>query len=402
MNRPDGTSRPRLFLPWLAVAVICIAWMWLQPGKEVIPFHLVWICFALAYGFEAWALRPTAVALAVVTAATGAIVLQRSVTGTIAWEETSEIPLMLLLAVLVVWHVQRREAALATVTLLADREAASAARRVRLARLTSHEMRTPLTIASGYLQLILARPVEPEVREELEVAHDELGRLARASDRLLRTIQLADPLERSPVDVDALLQETAHRWSAVAARDWVVESSGGVLDASAERLRACLDTLIENAVRYTAQGDTVQLYAARTGSELWLAVADSGPGLDADLMTAINERQPHAAHLERQVGSHTSSSQTGLGIALVQEIVEARAGRVVVGRSHYGGAVVVLILPTGPPDPFALADASHASTLHPPWIDQIDPDTWAQLSPDAPPVTAGSLRGPAAEEGWAC
>ena len=400
MRWTDGTSRPRLFLPWVAVAVICTVWMWLQPGKEVIPFHLIWICFALAYGFEAWALRPTSAALVVVTAATGAILVHRAMTGVIAWEETSEIPLML--AILVIWHVQRREAALATATLLAAREAASAARRVRLARLTSHEMRTPLTIASGYVQLILARPVEPEVRAELEVAHDELGRLARASDRLLRTIQLADPLERSPVDIDALLQETAHRWSAVASRDWVVDSSGGVLDASAERIRACLDTLIENAVRYTGDGDSVLLYATRTGPELWLAVADSGPGIEAELTTAINERQPHAAHLERQAGSHTSSSQTGLGIALVQEIVEARAGRVVVGRSHYGGALVLLILPVGPPDPFALADMEHASSPHSRPKNQIDPEIWAQLSPDAPPVTLGSLQGQGAEEGLAC
>lgn len=389
MSRPDGTKRHRLFLPWVAVAIVCIVWMWLGPGEEVVPFHLVWICFALAYGFEAWALRPTFAALAVVTAVTGAILVHRAASGIIAWEETSEIALMLLLAVLVVWHVQRREAALTTVTLLADREAASAAQRVRLARLTSHEMRTPLTIASGYMELILARAVEPELREELEVAHDELGRLARASDRLLRTIQLADPLERSAVDVDALLQETAHRWSAVASREWVVESSGGVLEASAERIRACLDTLIENAVRYTCHGDTVLLCSVRTGEALWLAVADSGPGFDADLTSAINARRPHAAHLERPAASQGSSSQTGLGVALVQEIVEARAGRVVVGRSHYGGALVVLILPTGPADVGALTEPDPASPLHPGHSFQIDPTTWAQLSPDVPPVTPG-------------
>lgn len=390
MSRPDGSPRNRLFLPWVAVAIVCIVWMWFGAGEEVVPFHLVWICFALAYGFEAWALRPTLLALAVVTAATGAILVHRAARGIIAWEETSEIPLMLLLAVLVVWHVQRREAALTTVTVLADREAASAAQRVRLARLTSHEMRTPLTIASGYLELILARSVEPEVREELEVAHDELGRLARASDRLLRTIQLADPLERSAVDVDALLQETAHRWSAVASREWVVAASGGVLDASAERIRACLDTLIENAVRYTGPGDTVLLCSARTGAQLWLAVADSGPGLDPDLTGAINARRPHAAHLERPAGSQGSSSQTGLGIALVQEIVEARAGRVVVGRSHYGGALVVLIVPTGPADAGASAEADSAAPDHPGHSIEMDAAMWAQLSPQAPPALPAS------------
>ena len=223
-----------------------------------------------------------------------AVMGDRAATGVIAWEEVSEVPLMLVLAVLVVWHVHRREAALTTVTLLADREAAAAAQRVRLARLTSHEMRTPLTIASGYMELILARTAEPEIREELEVAHDELGRLARASDRLLRTIQLADPLEASEVDIDDLLHETATRWSTVAAREWEVAASGGILETSPERIRACLDTLIENALRHTGAGDTVLLWAARTGADLWLAVADSGPGFDADLI-AIGARKPGAA-----------------------------------------------------------------------------------------------------------
>lgn len=136
--------RGRLFLPWVALTVGCLVWMWLVPGGEVVPFHLIWIAFALAYGFEAWALAPTVVALLAATVTSGSILVLRAATGVIAWEETTEILLMLLLAVLVVWHVQRRQAALATVTLMADREAAVAAQRVRLARLTSHEMRTPV------------------------------------------------------------------------------------------------------------------------------------------------------------------------------------------------------------------------------------------------------------------
>lgn len=384
MTQETDKPRHRLFLPWVGVAVVCTAWMWVTPGQEVVPFHLVWIAFALAYGFEAWALRPTCVALAAVTVSTGAVLVYRAATGVIAWEETTEIPLMLLLAGLVVWHVQRREAALTTVTMLADREAASAAQRVRLARLTSHEMRTPLTIASGYVELILARDVDPELREELEVVHDELGRLARASDRLLRMIKLAEPLERSAVDVDALLRETAHRWSAVASRDWLVTSRGGTVTASAERLRACLDTLIENAVRYTVDGGRVLLHSSRTADELWLAVADSGPGFDPDLAAAVNAGRPHAAHLTRRVGDDGPSSQTGLGIALVQEIMRTRSGRVLVGRSHHGGALVLLTMPTDPPENDALAGRGQGST-------------WAELSPDPPPTNGALLHAPTSE-----
>jgi two-component system OmpR family sensor kinase len=389
VSHHGATPRTRLFVPWVVGALACVGWMWLAPGQEVVPFHLIWIGFALAYGFEPWPLPQTVVALAVVTLVTGALLVSRAAAGVIAWQETTEIALMLLLAVLVVWHVQRREAALRVVTVLADREAASAARRVRLARLTSHEMRTPLTIASGYVELLLGRQPEPEVREELEVVHDELGRLSRASDRLLRTIQLGERLERSPVDVDALLRETAHRWAAVATRTWEVDAHAGTVTASAERLRACLDTLIENAVRYTDAGDTVRLYGARAEDHLLLGVADAGPGLDAALATAVNARRPHAAYLSRDDGGNGPRSQTGLGLALVQEIMEARSGRVIVGRSREGGALVLLVMPSEPRrgDP-----AEHAGTgrpVSPVSLSAADAATWAALSPDPMPTTPG-------------
>ncbi|AXH96829.1 sensor histidine kinase [Ornithinimicrobium avium] len=394
VHEVDGVVRSRLFAAWALLAVGCTVWMWLAPGDEVVPFHLVWIGFALAYGFEAWPLRPTIVSLAAVTLATGAILVRRAATGVIAWEETSEILLMLLLAALVIWHVQRRDAALDAVTLLAERDAESSAQRVRLARLTSHEMRTPLTISLGYVELILARPVEPDLREELEVLHDELGRLARASDRLLRMIRLGQPLERSAVDVDALLQETARRWSTVAQRNWVVRSEGGTVSASAERLRACLDTLIENAVRHTAEGDVVLLHGSRTADHLWLTVADSGPGLDADLVAAVNGRRPHEAHLAEHAGADGLGARTGLGITLVQEIVETRGGRVVAGRSHLGGALVLLVVPAEIPhadDEQGTTSTGPAAVVRPVGDLEIEAARWADLSPDPPPGTAAAL-----------
>ena len=100
MRRAAGAAPHRLFLPWVMVATVCLLWMWVGPGAEVVPFHLLWICFALAYGFEAWALGPTFVVQVVVTVTAAAIMVHRAATGVIAWEEVSEVPLMLVLAVL--------------------------------------------------------------------------------------------------------------------------------------------------------------------------------------------------------------------------------------------------------------------------------------------------------------
>jgi signal transduction histidine kinase len=345
-----STRRPqRLLAPWLALCAVCVFLIWVSPEYAVVPFHLIWIGFALAYGFEAWPLGRTAVLLGVMAVLPGIVMAQRAASGEISWLETTEIPLMLLLSALVVWHVQRREAALRKVVVLAEREAATAAQRVRLGRMTSHEMRTPLTIATGYVHLLLGMEDRPEHRTDLEIIKDELARATRAGDRLLRMIQMQDRLPRPLVDVDDLLEETAQRWAAVADRSWVVESGIGVLRLSPERFRACLDTLIENALRYTADGGTVRLLAERWDGAVVLGVADSGCGLDPAVAARINARRPLDPHLPPDRPGPDARSQTGLGIGLVQEIVEARGGRVVAGRSREGGALVLLTLPLPAP-----------------------------------------------------
>jgi two-component system, OmpR family, sensor kinase len=334
----------RLLLPWLALSVICVWLMWSAPAKEVVPYHVIWIAFALAYGFDPWRLGRTAVALGGVSVASGAILVHRSVTGVIAWEETTEIPLMLLLVALVVWHVQRREAALATATRLAARELEVAEQRERFTRVTSHEMRTPLTIATGYVDLLLASADET-ARPDLDVVRDELGRLERTSDRLIRMIQLQDSPRGTKVDLEDLLHETAHRWATVADRTWLVDSEVGVVHGFADRLRAGLDTLIENAVRHTDDGATIRLVCGRHREHWWVGTADSGPGLTPDRVRLINDG---ATVTRREVTTGEDAEplfRTGLGIGIVTDIAAAHGGKVAAGVSQEGGALVVMVLP---------------------------------------------------------
>jgi signal transduction histidine kinase len=346
---PAGASRYFLLWPWLALTLACLAWMWSAPGDEVIPFHLIWIGFALAYGFEPWPVRLTCIALAAAGVASGVVMVVRARAGVIAWEETTEIVLMLVLAVLVMWHVRRRLAALAEVTRIADNQVATASERERLARLTSHEMRTPLTIAAGYVDLLLAREDRDDHREDLQVVKDELGRLWRAGDRLLRMIRLEDPAPQDAVDLRELVDETVTRWATVAERDWRTETATAAPVGSRERLRVCLDTLIENAVRYTEAGQTIRVFCGvddATGA--WLGVADSGPGFTHEQTALLNDRdRPDAGH-GLDVGASGPGGQTGYGLGIVREIVTARDGLVRAGRSREGGALVLIVLGTDP------------------------------------------------------
>ena len=325
------------------MASVCSVCMWVLPGLETVPYHLAWIALALSYGFEAWPRGRTTAAIALFTTVTGAILVGRAATGVIAWDETTEIPLMTTLMVLVVWHVRRRHTALAAMSDMAAAERRRAAQRERLSRMTSHEMRTPTTIAMGYAELLLSDEKDPHRREDLAVVVDELERIALTSDRLVRMLWIPEQDDLETVDMDAMLLAIADRWSVAANRDWQVTSAASVQWCSPGRMRACLDTLIENAVRYTGPGDVVRLVSWVRDGVLAVGVADSGPGFDDDLRRSVNA----AADLDLGESAADPKRQTGLGLGLVREAVGTRGGSVTVGVSPEGGALVLMLIPVG-------------------------------------------------------
>jgi len=115
-----------------------------------------------------------------------------------------------------------------------------------------------------------------------------------------------------------------------------------------EGLRACLDTLIENALRYTRTEDTIRLFSFHRDGRLWVGVGDSGPGLDrktaADINAGIRKRPVDPSRSGTARASADPLSQTGLGIGLVQDVAGARGGRLLAGRSREGGALLVVQL----------------------------------------------------------
>jgi K+-sensing histidine kinase KdpD len=107
-------------------------------------------------------------------------------------------------------------------------------------------------------------------------------------------------------------------------------------------LRACLDTLIENAVRHTDNGDVIRLTAFERAGTVHVGVGDSGPGFSSELAKAINDQDFGTA---QQLSQTSVSGRTGLGLGLLHEMVAASAGKVVAGRSAEGGALVLMAMP---------------------------------------------------------
>ncbi len=372
-----------MMLAWTVWAMGCLIAMEMQPGRETIPYHLGWAGFALAFGLSNWTRWQLVTALMWYTLATGAALERSWLLGRIGWDETTEIPLMLLLAVLMVWHVRRRQAALGHVTRLAEREVQALFDREQLMRLTSHELRTPLTIAQGYVELMQARSTELESQEDLSVVGDELQRLARVSDRLIRMIRIQEETSTEMVDIDEVMEQAFERWRAVADRRWVLEPGAGQALLSPERLRTGLDTLIENAIRYTSEGDTIRLAGSRQPHQVCVGVFDGGVGLTDEHITAINAGQQPPGHwttTESTGGDPEGAGAhgTGLGLSIVRALASARGGTLTAAHAPDGGAALVLTFPVR-------AGAPAAQHGRRPTMDVMTAQPW--LSPTQPTLT---------------
>jgi two-component system, OmpR family, sensor kinase len=366
-------GRRHLIVGWTVWALGCVTVMLVLPGGETIPYHLGWAGFVLAFGLGTWSRWQLVTALAWYTLATGAVLERSWLLGFIGWDETTEIPLMFLFAMLMVWHVRRRQAALAEVARLAERDAQASRDREQLMRLTSHELRTPLTIARGYIELLQTRAIELENQSDLSVVADELKRLSRVSDRLIRMIQLQEDPTSEIVDIDHVMAQAVERWRVVADRQWILDVGAGRALGSPERLRTGLDTLVENAIRYTSEGDTIRLAGSRRLEQVFVGVFDSGVGLSDHQIVAINageESSPPSTTAETVAGMDTTGSLrgTGLGLSIVRALATARGGTLHASHAPEGGAAMVISFPLHVPSevaPFVPRVASDALPMQP-------------------------------------
>jgi signal transduction histidine kinase len=310
---------------WIAM----IAW----PSWETIPFHFVWISLTFVYGVRVWSMRTMWAVLSVVILATGASIMSDAFQGIQLWGELFEVPLMSAMFVAMVWHAQRRQAALAEVQGVAEMRRTLLERQERFLHDASHELRTPVTIARGHLELLQRdQPGSPE----LDVALDELGRMERIVERLLllaKSEQQGFAFEE--IDLEAFLSDLFMRWSEVAPRAWRLDVDlAGRLAADPEALRDALDALLENAVKYTDAGDSIELAARGDGvGGVVIEVSDSGSGVPAEALPRIFDRWARAD------GARTRErGGAGLGLAIVAAVARGHGGRCSVQSLPHGTA----------------------------------------------------------------
>jgi two-component system, OmpR family, sensor kinase len=205
-----------------------------------------------------------------------------------------------------------------------------------------HELRTPITIVRGHLELL---EDDPEEREEtIELVMDELDRMGRLVNDLLllAKAQRPDFLQPEPIEADEFTRELFAKASALAGRDWRLgEVASGRIVADRQRLTQAVMNLSQNAVNHTSERDAVELGSQIANGSVSLWVRDTGPGVaDADRVR-IFERFARGSEARRGDGS-------GLGLAITQAIAEAHHGRVELDSRPGAGARFTVVIPTRP------------------------------------------------------
>ena len=327
-----------LWWGWLVFAGANTVAMFVFAGAETVPFHFVWISLSVVYGLQLWSSRRTYTVLAVVGVLTGSALVLHVHNEVIGWEETTEVPLMTLVFLAMVWHVRRRTKAEQRARQLAESEREMREAQRRFVRFASHELRTPMTVARGYAELIRDNATDDQTREDAIVVLEELETLNGIAGRLLTLArsEQRDLLREQDVDVDSLLQRAVKRWRPAADRVWSIDTHTGVITADQERLEAALDCLLDNALRYTEEGGHIDLRSERRPGEAIIRVRDDGIGIPPE------ERQ----HVFESFRAGPVRPGTGMGLAIVRATMEAHGGSVVVQDARGGGCEFVLRLPT--------------------------------------------------------
>jgi signal transduction histidine kinase len=332
--RVTGSPRPEpIDVAWASFAVANVVAMIAWPDWETIPFHFIWVSLTLLYGFRVWPLRPTSLVLALVVLVTGALIFLDALRGSQGWGELFEVPLMSAMFLAMVWHGRRRQHAM-------DELASLASRQERFLHDASHELRTPITIARGHLDLLRA---ERGDAHELAIAQDELRRMESIVERLLLLAKADQPdfFVLEELEVEPFLEDVFLRWSEIGPRRvWRLgDISAGRLDADPDAVRLALDALIENAIEHTPPDGLIEISARPDGEFAAIEVRDDGHGIPADALERIFERFGRADPARTR-----AAGGVGLGLSIVDAIVKAHGGYCT-ARSDGDGTVFSLYMP---------------------------------------------------------
>ncbi len=199
--------------------------------------------------------------------------------------------------------------------------------------MVSHDLRHPIAVAKGYLELIQtgSNPLDEETRAYVEVAKQEMQYIAEMVDDVLDLSRMDAGyyhVDCQPLQVEPLLQQARLAFHAQAAQRNItitVEPCSDVPLVSADSLRMSqvMSNLIENALKFTPEGGQITLSARRTDGQVEICVRDTGVGIAPGEHEKIFDR-----FYRSKRGEQVEDKGSGLGLAICREIVRLHGGRI--------------------------------------------------------------------------
>lgn len=204
-----------------------------------------------------------------------------------------------------------------------------------------HELRTPITIVRGHLELM--DPADPQdAAATKDLALSELDRMHRLADDLVMLARSEQPdfVHPAPTALGLLLDNVLDQARPLGDRRWRVDErleADATVDA--QRLTQAMLQLAANAVKFSEDGSTVAIGSGVRGDRLHLWVRDEGIGIAPEQRERIFDR------FARAPGEAARREGAGLGLAIVAAIAEAHRGTVRVDSEPGAGSVFVIDLP---------------------------------------------------------
>jgi signal transduction histidine kinase len=201
-----------------------------------------------------------------------------------------------------------------------------------------HELRTPITIIRGHLDLMGDDP--QELQATLVIVNDELDRMSRFVEDivLLAKAEQTNFLDLDTVDVALLTEELYAKARGLAERDWQLDDKGtGIIVADRQRITQAVMNLAQNATQHTQVTDVIAIGSIMDQDQVRFWVRDTGNGIPLAEQEQIFQRFAR--------GRNRHAEGAGLGLAIVSAIADAHGGYVNVVSQPGKGATFTLNLP---------------------------------------------------------
>ena len=213
----------------------------------------------------------------------------------------------------------------------------------------SHELKTPLTVIRSELEFALRSVTDPGGVESLQISLKEVDRLTRLAEGML-TLARLDTAQRTPVReefrLDELLLECVQmmRGRATSRRLAFTVRVGepAAVEGDPERIRGVILNLLDNAIKFSPEGETIACTLERNGDGARVTISDAGPGIPTDEIPKLFQR------FYQSDDARARGEGAGLGLAIVDRIVRLHGGAAGV-ESHPGrGSRFYFTLPISP------------------------------------------------------